>query len=156
MAQKRCRYCGRWFHPHASEQKACPRERCRLARKRDKLRSWRNRHPGHAKKWGPKVRAWADGYPAYWVQWRAGHAAYREREKLRMRAKRRRDRIVANDTGAREILVEKLRAVVATEPPGVANDTGRDRRVEALVEVLVWREAVANRNRMAPGTAGAR
>jgi hypothetical protein len=148
MAQKGCRYCGRWFHRHTPQQKACREEECRRARRREKLRSWRKRHPGQAEKFLPKVRAWAESYPHYWQQWRAGNSQYREREKQRMRAKRRQARRVAKETGTREILVEKLRTVCAAEPETVANDTGRDRRVDALVEVLIWKESVANRNRI--------
>ena len=148
MAQARCRYCGRWFHPHTPEQKGCGQEGCRRARQREKLQSWRKRHPGHGEKFLPKVRAWAEGYPAYWQRWRAGNMEYREREKLRMRAKRKRARRVAKETGMRQILVEKLRTACKTEPETVANDTGRDRRVDALVEVLIWKETVANRNRI--------
>jgi hypothetical protein len=53
------------------------------------------------------------------------------------------------------ILVEKLRTVVAAEPSGAANDTGRDRRVEALVDVLIWKESAAKRYRVVSGSASA-
>lgn len=155
MAQKRCRYCGRWFHPHTAEQKGCPREECRRAHQREKWRDWKKRHPGHADKWRPKVRAWAQACD-YWSCYRRSHPGYVERDNKRRRAARRKARRAANDTGAREILVEKLRTVVAAEPINAANDTGRDRRVEALVEVLIWKESAANRNHIAPvaGPAG--
>ena len=147
MTPKRCRYCGRWFHPHTSEQKSCPRKECRRAREREKWRNWKKRHPGHADKWRPKVRAWAQA-ANYWSCYRRSHPGYVERDNKRRRTARRKACRAANDTGAREILVEKLRTVVAAEPFGAANDTGRDRRVEALVEVLIWKESAANRNRI--------
>lgn len=151
MKQSRCRYCGRWFHPHAPGQKACPREGCRRARQREKLQSWRKRHPGFAKKWRPKVQAWAKAYPDYWQANRRRNPAYVERDNRRRRAAHRRARRAANDTGVREIFVEKLRTVIAGDPSGAANDTGAARRVEGVVEALIWRECAANRYRMAPG-----
>ena len=153
MAQKRCRYCGRWFHPHTPGQKACPRGECRQARDREKLRNWRKRHPGYAEKWRPKVRAWAEAYPNYWRGYRQKNRSYVERDNRRRRKAHRQARRAANDTGMREILVEKLRTVAAAEPSNAANDTGRDRRVEALVDVLIWKESAANRYRVVSGTA---
>lgn len=155
MAEKRCEYCGRWFHPHTPQQKLCPQQECRRARQRQKLKSWRKRHPGFAEKYRPKVRAWAEGYPDYWRQWRADHVEYRAREKQRMRAKRRKARRVANDTGVAGIAVEKLRTVRDLWSNPVANETGLSRRVDAVVEFLIWKETVAKRNRIGMGIPGA-
>jgi hypothetical protein len=155
MTQKHCRYCGRWFEPHVPKQKACPRPECRRARRREKLRSWRKRHPGWATKWRPKVQAWAKTYPNYWREYRRKNAAYAKRDNRRRRKAHRSARRAANDTGIREIFVEKLRTVMAGEPLGAANDTGVARRVEGVVEALIWKEVAANRNRIEGGAPSA-
>lgn len=153
VASKRCLNCRRRFQPDpraARQQRACAREPCRRARRRLKLRSWRKRHPGSAAPSPAKVRAWAAAYPDYWRQWRAKHPGYREREKRRLRAKRRRGRRVANVTGMAEIAVEKLRGLAAAGPQGVAKETGLSRRVDGVVEFLIWKEGVAKQTDMEP------
>lgn len=157
MASKRCQYCGRWFHPdpRTSHQKACSREECRRARQRQKLRSWRKLHPDHAERYQQKVQAWAKAYPDYWCQWRTDNAEYRERERRRMRTKRKRARRVAKETAMAQIAVDKLRDIQTARPESVAKETALSRRVDAVVEFLFWKEAVAKRNRMAVGTASA-
>ncbi len=145
---KRCVYCDRRFQPDprtAKYQKTCPRQGCRRERERQKLRHWRKLHPDRAVKWAPKVRAWAKSYPVYWQQWRADpdHRDYRERERRRMRAKRRKACRVANETGMAKVAVEKLRGIQAERPETVANETTMSRRLDAVVEFLLWKEAVA-------------
>lgn len=150
MTQKRCEHCGRWFRLdlRTPRQKVCSRAICLRARRRQKMRSWRKRHPGHATKWLVKVQAWAKAYPDYWRRYRGRHQAYVERDNRRRRMSHRRARRAANVTSTAKILVEKLRTVAAREPFGAANATSTDRRVDALVEVLIWKELAANRNRI--------
>ena len=153
LSMKPCAYCGRSFRPNprtAKHQKACHREECRRARQRQKLRRWRMLHPDLASKWLPKLRAWAKAYPDYWRQWRGDHRDYREREKLRMRAKRRQARRVANETAIGQIAVEKLQSIRAEQPITVANETVIARRMDALVDFLIWKESVAKRSAIEP------
>lgn len=93
---RRCAYCGQRFQPDRRVrrvQKACPRKKCRLARKREANRKWArvNADAGRAR----KLREWAKRYPNYWQCWRAAHPEYRKRERRRRLARRRR---VANQT----------------------------------------------------------
>lgn len=101
-----------------------------------------------------KVRAWASAYPDYWRRYRAKAGAYRERERRRMQSRRRRLRRVAKQTLTGRILVEKLLAVKRAGVKTVAKQTVIARRVDALVDVLVWKERVAKRSMMAGGGRG--
>ena len=154
MAASRCRYCGRFFRPDArkrgrSRQKTCGGEPCRRANERRRWREWMGRNPGYGSGRGQKVRAWSKAYPGYWRRYRAQHPAYREGERLRMRRKRARALRVAKQTVRRKIFVEKLLMVRQIGPKIVAKQTVMARRVDALVEALVWRESVAKQSLIA-------
>jgi hypothetical protein len=160
MAAHRCRPCGRFFRPDVrkrgkSKQKTCGRTACRRANDRCRRRDWIGRHLGYEASRGLKQRSWAQAYPSYWRRRRLRDAAYRERERERMRLKRRRARRAAKQTVMREILVEKLLAVKQKGRKTVAKQTVMARRVDALVDVLVWKERVAQQRVMArAGPAG--
>lgn len=150
-AYKRCAYCGRWFQPDpriGRRQKACPRPECGRARRRQNWRSWSKRRPDFPATRRHKVRAWAKACPDYWAGWRKDHPAYREREKRRMLAKRRRARRVAKQTAMPEIAVGKLRDIQAMGPEAVAKQTASSRQMEEVVEFLLWKEGVANQTDM--------
>lgn len=156
MAALRCRYCGRFFRPDArkrglSKQKTCGRAPCRRANERRRWREWMGRNPGWTAGRQGKIRAWSKAYPDYWRRYRAKHPAYREREGLRMRRRRGRLRRVAKQTLRRQILVDKLLAVKRIRPKTVAKQTVIARRVEALVDVLIWNAGVAKPSLMGRG-----
>ena len=156
VIQRRCVHCKRHFQsdPRSARfQRFCSERACRRARQRRKLMRWRALHPNHAQRYAPKARAWAKAYPDYWRRYRAEHSDYRERERRRMAAKRRRQKRaplrgtvpcrplsewdVANETAMRRVVVEKLRALDALEKPGsVANETPILRRVLAIEDCL--------------------
>lgn len=161
MAAFRCRYCGRFFRPDPrkrgrSPQKTCGRKTCRRKHKRRSNQSWARRHPGYGKGRKLKLRAWAKVYPDYWRRYRAAHPAYQEAERRRMRGKRSGLRRVAKQAVIGRITVEKLLAVKRIQPESVAKQAVIARRVDALVDVLIWREAVAKQSLIAsgPGVAG--
>lgn len=154
MAAHRCRYCGRFFRPHprkrgGSPQKTCGRDPCRRANERRRLREWIGRNPGYQASRRPKTRAWARAYPDYWRRYRRKHRDYARRDNLRRSAAIRRGRRSAKQTVIREILVEKLLAVKRIRPRCSAKQTVMTRRVDALVDVLVWRERSAKQSVMA-------
>ena len=140
MGKKRCRYCGRLYRPDqktAKFQKACGREPCQRARKRQKLRRWRTLHPEHAKRYQPKVRAWAKAYPDYWSGYRASHPKYAKRDNLRRIQAIKRARCSANETSMSRIAVEKLQVLEALEPAVCsANETPILRRMDAIEDCL--------------------
>jgi hypothetical protein len=156
MAVFRCRYCGRFFCPDPrkrgrSKQKTCGRQNCRRKNERRRWREWIRRSPGWTAKRQKKVRDWGTAYPHYWQRYRANSPAYREREKLRMRRKRAGVRRVAKQTLRRDILVEKLLTVKRMGSRSVAKQTVITRRVDALVDALIWKEAVAKQSLIASG-----
>jgi hypothetical protein len=149
----RCRYCGRFFRPDPrkrgrSRQKTCGRQACRQANERRRYAEWIKRHPGYEKTRRLKRQGWAKGYPGYWRRYRREHPEYRQRDNERRRVVKQRARRAAKQTARREILVEKLLAVKRLRPLRSANQTVIARRVEALVDVLVWRERSAKQSLM--------
>jgi hypothetical protein len=101
------------------------------------------KRPERDRKRRDKIRAWAKGYPDYWRHYRAGHPAYRERERRRMAKKRHGDSRVAKRDECRKTAVEKLTAIAALEPGRVAKRDVCDRRFGGLVDFLLWKEGVA-------------
>ena len=147
-SRKTCLFCGRSYSPDprtAAFQKACPRDVCRRERRRRQWQSWQKRHPNYRKSESSKnkTKAWAKTNPDYWRRYRAEHEPYREREKHRMAAKRRKVRRVAKTTARQRISVERLLELETMLGPGVAKPTAIARRVDALVSYLLWREGVA-------------
>jgi hypothetical protein len=141
MVQKRCRHCRELFEPEpraAKVQKYCKETECQQARQRKKYEHW-IRQPGNAAAHQDALRAWAKDYPDYWRHYRQTHGTYRERERQRMRATRRRIRRVAKQTDWRQIAVERLDAIEA-EAVGdcSAKQTDLLRRVSGIVGYLRW------------------
>jgi hypothetical protein len=156
MASFRCRYCGRCFRPDPrkrgrSPQKTCGREACRRKHQRRKNVEWRKRHPGYGKSRCAKTRAWAKAYPDYWKRYRSEHPEYARRDNRRRVAAKKRARRSAKQTVISQKLVEKLLAVKEIGPERSAKQTVMARRVEALVEALVWKERAAKQSLIALG-----
>ena len=66
-------------------------------------------------------------------------------------ARRARKGCAAKQTAIREIAVEKLRRIRSGEPEGAAKQTAIARRVEAVVEFLIWKESAAKHRDIALG-----
>lgn len=146
MAASRCRYCGRFFRPDPHQgwrQRNCGRAPCRRAHKSRRNRDWWGRHPSYDQSRRLKLRAWAASYPCYWRRYRAKQAAYRERERQRMRRRRAGLRRVAKQAASRQIAVERLLAARGPERKTVAKQAALSRRVEGLFGFLLWKEGVA-------------
>lgn len=154
MKRKRCPYCGRYYRqdPRAHIQRCCGSPACQRARKRQNLRRWRSLHPDHGIRYAAKKRAWAKAYPDYWRAYRKARPGYVARDKRRRVGSRRRAKLSANETGMRQVLVEKVRALEAWQGVEVsANETGISRRVSAIEDCLRSTVAVAlsaRRNRL--------
>lgn len=136
--RKRCPFCGLMFEPdpRAQVQKCCGQPECQRARKRQNLRRWRVLHPDHATRYAGKERAWAKAYPDYWHQYRAANPEYVARDNQR-RVQQRRVRLSANETGMRQLVVEKLGEMDRLGVPVVsANETGFLRRATVIEACL--------------------
>ena len=157
MATPRCRCCGRFFRPDprkrggASKQRTCGRKSCRKIQQRRKQQDWIRRHPGYGKTRRLKIRGWAKAYPDYWRRYRRKNRSYAQRDNQRRRKAKQSALRAAKQTVIREILVDKLLAVKAPLPEKAAKQTVIDRRVDALVDVLVWKARSAKQSLIAAG-----
>jgi len=103
---------------------------CQKGRHRKACLAWNKKHPGHDHSRRVKTQAWAKVFPDYWQRYRATHPDYAERERKRMRAKR-----------------GKIRRV--------AKQDAWDRRVDGVLDYLIWKEGVANQDALAWSPSGA-
>ena len=145
MALPDCRYCRRSFRPDpriGEAQKVCGREACQLERRRATLRLWRVLHPENVKIHAQRGRAWAKANPDYWRDYRRDHPAYYQQDLFRRRQayRKTRSRSSANEIAIADISRRKLAALEALQSRGLsANETSIDRRVELVVDYLVWK-----------------
>lgn len=147
IPKKRCERCRSWFDPHPPKrdiQRFCSRQGCQRERHRVACQVFYRADPHCDDKRREKIRGWARRYPDYWRRYRAAHGAYRERERKRMHAKRSGVDRVAKRDAWKEIAVEKLRDIQAQAPEFVAKRDGCDRRVDQLLDYLVWKETPQN------------
>ena len=150
--KRRCSMCGRWYRPDTRTKKhqtCCGKTSCRKKRKARTNKSWRTRHPGYDKSRRLKKRDWAQKNGNYWRRYRQEHPEYRAQEKQRMQASRDRAKNVANQDAIGTIFVEKLKHIQSDEPKNVANQDVMARRINSLIECLVWKVLVARQDGMA-------
>lgn len=141
-SKRRCEQCHRWFKPIRSTQTTCHRKRCQRERHRKNCAGWRKKNPGK----GPapnKVRSWA-GAISYWQHYRQTHQSYQEREKQRMRLKRKSLKTVAKRDSRAVIYLGELRKIQGEGCETVATRDSRDRRVDALLVSLIRKETSQN------------
>jgi hypothetical protein len=147
IPKKRCEYCSRWFEPYPPKQdlqRFCSRRACQRERHRQACLAFYRDDPHCDDERREKIRAWAQRYPDYWRKYREAHGGYRQRERRRMRVKRRRAGNVAKRDAWKEKAVEKLRDIQAQAPEFVAKRDACDRRVDAVLAYLVWKETPQN------------
>ena len=71
--QKRCLYCGRYYHPDPrarKAQKSCKEAKCRAKRKSESQRRWVEANPGYFRGRYVKVKEWRKQHPDYQRLWR--------------------------------------------------------------------------------------
>ena len=148
VRKRRCRCCRRPFQARRNtpKQKTCSRRRCQKSRHQKDCVAWRKKNPTYDHRWRSKKRGWAKAYPNYWRHYRAAHPAYRQRDNARRRRSRRHHQSAANQDAYRQIAVDKLRAIAEIAPGRTANRDAYDRRVNKVLEFLVWKEDAANRD----------
>ena len=147
IPKKRCEHCRQWFDPHPPKrevQEFCSRRACQRERHRQACLAFHREDPHCDDKRRETIRRWARRYPDYWRNYRATHGVYRERERKRMRAKRGSVENVAKRDAWKELAVEKLRDIQAQGPEFVAKRDACDRRVDQLLDYLVWKETPQN------------
>jgi hypothetical protein len=143
-----CQQCRRRFRPDpriGRAQKNCKRRRCQRARRRKALRRWRAVNPDCVKSYAQQAPAWAKAYPDYWQHYRRTHPDYYQRDLARRRQSCRAARFSANETSIKTIHRRKLETLKALQTSiSSANETSIDRRVEVIVDYLLWKERSAN------------
>jgi hypothetical protein len=95
------------------------------------------------------MRAWAKTYPDYWRRYRADHPTYARRDNERRRRSRQAVRRAAKPNTIREIAVEKLRDIRSIPLENAAKPNAIVRRVEGLLDFLLWKESAAKANAIA-------
>lgn len=147
ISKKRCEHCRGWYKPYVRRrhiQQFCSRRLCQRERHRLACVVFRRSDPECDGQRRGKIRDWARQYPDYWRGYRAEHPAYRERERRRMQAKRGHVIRVAKRDVLRQMAVERLRDIQAQGAEFVAKRDVLDRRVEGVLEFLVWKETSQN------------
>ena len=138
-----CRHCRCPFQPDpriGEAQKVCSRAVCQRARRRAALRLWRVLHPENVRIHAKRGHAWAEANPDYWRRYRQEHPAYYQQDLFRRRGAYWRGRSSAKETLIADVSRRKLAALEALLPPNLsANETSIDRRVELVVDYLVWK-----------------
>jgi hypothetical protein len=151
--KKQCQFCGRWFTPDprtARFQKACEHTKCRKERQRQKNRKWAAKYPDYHSYRRAKIRTWA-ATTKYWKRYRASHPHYVHRDnKRRVRARKHRT-VSAKQTTIRQITVDKLTSIRKKQPFLSAKQTAMDRRINGLIDVLIWKEQSAKHTDIASG-----
>jgi len=116
---------------------------------------WRALHPDHVKVHAQRNRAWVKAHPKYWRRYRRNHAAYYRQDLLRRRRAYKAMRSSANEIAIAEISRRKLKALEALQDQdSSANETSIPRRIELVVDYLVWRARSANEIAMAAEAGG--
>lgn len=155
--KKRCQFCGRWYTPDprtAHFQKACTNKSCRKQRQRQKNRDWAARYPDYHSYRGAKISQWAAKIQ-YWKRYRATHPEYARRDNKRRALSRKHlkepigSKVSAKQTTIREITVVKLNSIRNPEPVLSAKQTAMDRRLNDLIDLLIWKELSAKQTNIA-------
>lgn len=157
IAKKRCEFCHEWFAPYpraVKSQRSCARLECRKQRRSAAVRDWRRRNPNGEKGRACKIREWAKAYPNYWQQYRREHPEYTARDNWRRRSTRQKVKSAAKRNGLAQISLEKLESIRNLEPVSAAKRNGLYRRVDSILDYLVWKASAAKRNAIAndPGS----
>lgn len=152
---KRCLICRKVFTQgrRNPQQKVCPGIKCQKERKRRKWRRWA---AGHRKQRRDKLRLWAQAYPHYWRRYRKSNDHYRAQDNARRKKAHRRRRRAAKQTHFKTLYIEKLRSIQASGTSGknAAKPTPMQRRINDVLECLIWRESAAKQTHIETVSAG--
>lgn len=151
IAKKRCESCYKWFdpNPRSPHQRYCLAPACQKNRKIAAKKRWWLNNPDYGKARQVKIRTWAKGYPDYWRNYRQEHPDYAKKERHRMRSARKKAKSVAKQDAVHQIYVEKLESIRQLEPVSVAKQDAVYRRINDIVECLLWKEGVAKQDGLA-------
>jgi len=149
--KKRCVICNKWYIPEPrtkAHQQCCGRAECKKAFKVRTNKSWQKRHPDYGKTRKVKIRDWAQQYPNYWQEYRRTHPDYCARDNKRRQSSRQQAKNAAKQDAMREIAVEKLASIPRCEPKTAAKQALMDRRLDTVVECLLWLMCAAKQDKI--------
>jgi septin family protein len=119
---------------------------CRKERKsRAKKRWWKN-NPDYDNYRRDKIKAWAKTYPDYWRKYRREHPDYVKKDNKRRSVRSKKSGISAKQDEIRKISVEKLNRIQEITPDFSAKQDKINRRVNDILEYLLWKESSAKQN----------
>ena len=128
MKRRRCHICEDWFIPRRRarkiSQRCCSKAACQKERKAENKRDWWRRNPDYDQSRRTKIQDWAKDYPDYWRQYRATHPGYVEKDNRRRVLSRQKSQLSAKQDSVH-------------------------RRVDGLVDYLLWKEESAKQNPIA-------
>jgi len=155
--KKRCEICHQWFspHPRAPHQRCCSKLACQKKRKARADKNWWSKNPDYGKSRKPKIRTWAKEYPNYWSKYRRKHPDYAKKERRRRRSAHKRAKSAAKQDAVRQIAVEKLESIMDLEPQNAAKQDAVHRRLNGIVDYLIWKESAAKQDGIASCLSGA-
>jgi hypothetical protein len=146
VSQKRCAHCRQWFKPYPpkrDKQTFCSRGGCQRERHRQACRAFYRDDPRCDDQRREKIRAWARKR-GYWRWYRQTHPGYRMRDNARRRSSRQTAGRAAKRDAWKGMAVEKLRDIQNQGSEFAAKRDACDRRVDQLLDYLVWKETPQN------------
>ena len=150
MKRRRCLKCKEWFTPRRRarkiQQRHCSKTDCQEQRKAENKKDWWRRNPDYDQSRKAKIQDWAKAYPDYWRRYRASHPEYVRKDNRRRVLSRQKSRVSAKQDLTRQMSVEKLRSLKDFGPAESAKQDLTSRRVDGLVDYLLWREESAKQN----------
>lgn len=175
--KRRCQICHKWFLPDprtAYKQTCCSAPNCQKQRKARTDINWRQKNPDYDKSRKAKIRQWAAGPPGYWQSYRRSHPQYVLRDNLRRKIARQKVSRAAKQDLMAKISVEKIESTAGREAPGAAKQdliasisvekiesiralpvsaaakyTQVYRRINGILDYLIWKETAAKQDQMA-------
>lgn len=134
---KRCKACGRLFHPHPQvpHQSYCSARECQRERRRRGQQQKRQEDPHYRENDSDHHKVWAAANPGYWKHYRQTHPDYAGRNRSLQQDRNRRQPAagIANEDVSTPVfpLASGRYRIIPVTPEGIANED------EWIVEITV-------------------
>ena len=141
--QKKCRFCGQWYHPYPQtyhQQKACPKAECQHQRKLEALRRWHNENAEYDDGREEHLRNWREAHPRDWPAYRAAHPEATEHNRRQQKERDQKRRNLAKRNESERVHSEKLSRIRYFGDLAKRNASiqGVVRQNEEIVRYLSW------------------
>lgn len=152
IAKKRCEFCHEWFSPDpraSYKQRCCQKSVCRKKRKSMTQKNWRLKNHGYERSRREKINNWAKTYPNYWQKYRREHPDYTTRDNQRRVLSRQKASMSAKQDQITQFSLEKLESIKKMRVICSAKQDQINRRINEVVNFLLWKELSAKQNEIA-------